>query len=297
MRVYLPAPYTSTLAGRALAVARPGARELVLEALAHAGSLFRFAERQTGATRLEGRGPAYAIPAADGRWVVRHFRRGGAFARLLGDRYLAVGMPRPVAELLASDIARGRGVDTPEVQALVIYPAGAFYRADIATAHVPDSIDLARALFGPAPASAEERVRACSAAGRLLAILAERGVVHADLNLKNILLAPTTAGFRPYLLDLDRSRIVTRVSGRQRETMLQRFWRSISKWEARIDRPLTATERAAFEAGYAGGTSAAPPPAVSGPPLRATRGTRPAARDPVGGTGTSPGESLHVRDA
>lgn len=251
MQVYLPPPYTSTLVGRALLLARPAARDFALDALSGTGSLFHFAARHPAASRLDGRGPAYAIPAADGRWVVRHFRRGGA-ARWLGDRYLALGMPRPVAELLASDTARRRGVDTPEVQAVLIHPAGAFYRADIATAHVPSSTDLAQVLFGATAAEAEDRVQACAAAGRLLRVLTERGILHADLNVKNVLLGRTTRPPRPYLLDLDRCQLVSCVSDRQRAAMLRRFWRSVRKWEARTGRQLTAAERAAFQAANAG---------------------------------------------
>lgn len=250
MQIQLPEQYTCTRRDGVLVLATAAARDFALEALAGVGSLFRFAASHAEASRLEGRGPVYAIPAAGGRWVVRHSRRGGAIARWLDDRYLAVGVPRPVAELLTSDAARRRGVDTPEIQAVLVYSTGAFYRADIATAHIPDSTDLAGVLFGD-EAAIEVRTEACEAAGRLIRDMTERGIVHADLNVKNILLSRASRPPRPYVLDLDRCQVVARVSGRQRDAMLRRFWRSVRKWEARTARSLTAAERSAFNAAYA----------------------------------------------
>src|SRR5690606_11192773 len=147
--------------------------------------------------------------------------------------------PRPVRELRASEEVRRRGIDTPVVLALAIYPAGAFYRADIATAFVPGAQDLAAALFGPASFEGEERLGVWAAAGTLLRALAERGVVHADLNLKNVLLDASARPLRPLLLDLDRCRVAARVAPLARLAMLRRFRRSAAKWAGLAGRAIT----------------------------------------------------------
>ncbi|MBX6364042.1 MAG: hypothetical protein IRZ00_09260 [Gemmatimonadetes bacterium] len=239
----LPAGYVAGERRGALVVALAEAWAAVAAAVDAAGSLFDWAAGRPDARALLGRGTAYAVPAPGGGWVVRHYRRGGAMARWLGDRYARLGESRPLAELRASVAARERGVPTPEVVGLVVYPAGRFYRADIATREVPGARDLAAALWAEPPAGAEERLAACGAAGRLLRLLGERGVVHRDLNVKNILLEGEPARPGAWVLDLDGCRIVRRASWRQRRAMRSRLRRSVRKWEARTGRRLTEAER------------------------------------------------------
>jgi hypothetical protein len=248
----VPPSYRLSAVGGAVVIALPEVLEFVCQAVEGAGSLYAYAAAHPEAVGLEGRGVAYAVPAPGGRWVVRHARRGGALARWLGDRYLRLGRPRPVKELAVSAAARGLGVETPEVVAAVVYPAGIFYRSDIASRFVPESMDLATALFGPKALVGEDRVLAAAAAGRLVRAAHECGVVHPDLNLKNVLLQWTMRPPRAYLLDLDRCRVVPRLSARRREAMLRRFWRSWRKWEARTGVRLVGGEREAFERAYGG---------------------------------------------
>lgn len=233
--------------GSAFAVAAAGAAEPVRRALEQAGTLFGYAAAHPRAERLEGRGPLYAVPADGERWVVRHYRRGGAVARWLGDRYLRLGTPRPLRELRASLELTRRGIATPAVAAIVLYPAGVLYRADIATVRVAGASDLAEILFRPGETPGEDRLLACLAAGDLLRRLAERGVIHADLNAKNILLQWTERPPRVHLLDLDRCRFVARGSPVQRERMRRRLLRSLRKWEAKSGRRLQAREWEALE--------------------------------------------------
>ena len=194
------------------------------------------------ALALWGRGSVHAIPAAGGRWVVRAYRRGGAVAGpLLGDRYLGRGSGRPVAETLASEEARRRGVPTPRVVAGAVYPAGPlFYRADLVTEFVEGGRELARVLFG-APAGADERGRALAQAGRLLARLAEAGVEHPDLNARNVLLTPGSQE-GALVLDLDRSRVGPEGVPLSPARMLARLERSLEKLGERAGRALSSEE-------------------------------------------------------
>ena len=197
---------------------------------------------------------------------MRHYHRGGAAARLLGDRYLRLGTPRPVREFRMGRALETLGIPTPRVIGAAVYPAGPFYRGDLVTAYVPDGDDLAAVLFGmeqlPSPeggvSTAAVRVTtvdpgaAMTSAGRLVARLHTHGVLHNDLNIKNILVVPEPGGAAAYILDLDRARLRARLSTRARSRMLRRFWRSVAKWERRSGRTLEPPVREAFEDAYQG---------------------------------------------
>jgi 3-deoxy-D-manno-octulosonic acid kinase len=258
-------------AGGARVVARESAVATVLAALQSHNSLFRWAATRPGAQRLDGRGAAYRVRLDGADWLVRHYRRGGAAVHL-GDRYVRLGTPRPFRELAASGEARSRGVPTPAVVAAVVYPAGIVYRGDIAVEFIPRSRTLADALFGvrrraregDAPARAdrdaemaaradEDAAKAARAAGAAIRQGHDRGLVHPDLNIRNILLAETGGGLRGYILDLDGARVVDTVEEGARQRMIRRFWRSVRKWEARTGHPLSEPVRRAFQGGYATG--------------------------------------------
>lgn len=250
MRAALPEGYRAERVGAAWVFALPQALDFARDAVASAGSLYAFAEAHPERARLPaGRGPIYRIPGPRDPCVVRRYRRGG-WMRGWGDRYLRIGRPRPIAELVASVRVRSRGVPTPEVLAGAVYPSGLFYRGDLATAYIPESYDLATLLFGSSPLEGEERKVAWAAAGRLLRWLYSLGVVHADLHLQNVLLERCTRPPRPYVLDLDRCHVVERVTPAQRERMLHRFRRSVEKWSRATGRPVTDEEWHAFRAAY-----------------------------------------------
>jgi len=235
-------------------IALPEAWDGARHALSTSGTLFDYAATRPGAAELAGRGVAYHIAApgsyTNERWVVRHYRRGGMVARFLKDRYLDSGAKRPVRELLASARARARGVATPEVVAAAIYPAGGWYRADIATRFLPDSRDLADRLFDDDDVA--RRREAMRLAGGLMRAAHEAGVVHNDLNLKNILIAEDDGVERAWLLDLDRAVVMRDAAAKfERDLMLRRFARSLRKLERLHRRRLKEGEREAFADAYA----------------------------------------------
>jgi tRNA A-37 threonylcarbamoyl transferase component Bud32 len=241
--------HTARLNG-ALVTAVPDVLEFVVRAIRDAGSLYTFAERHPKAELFSGRGRTYAIPAPPGEWIIRRYHRGGLAAAWLGDRYLRAGVARPLRELGASLALQARGIPTPPVLATAIYPTGAFYRAEIATLRVPNASDLSELLFGAFPSDGAARASALRATGMLLRRLHEHGVVHPDLNVKNVLVRGDGAEWQAYLIDLDRCRVGLRTTPRQRAAMLRRFWRSVTKWERHTGGRLEPSERAAFEAGY-----------------------------------------------
>jgi 3-deoxy-D-manno-octulosonic acid kinase len=242
-----PPGYSHVPAVGAQVIALETARDSIARIIAVSGTIHGHAAASASAKPLRGRGVSWAFEVDGERWVVRHFRRGGAMARLLEDRYLRVGASRPARELQASQTLRARGVDTPEVIAYAIYPVGIYYRADIVTRWIADSEDLASVTFGPDARSAVGRAAAWAAAGLLLHSAFEHGAHHPDLNLRNILVAGDQAQPTAWLIDLDRCRVHTRVTPAARRNMLERFHRSRRKLERRFRRPVGAAALAAFE--------------------------------------------------
>lgn len=250
----IPAPYRRENIEDVDLIALPEAVDAARHALATSGTLFDFAATRPGAHALAGRGVAYHVAAPGSytseRWVVRHYRRGGLIARFVQDRYLDSGVKRPVRELVASAQARARGILTPEVVAAAVYPAGGWYRADIVTRFLPDSRDLADSLFEEADAAA--RRHAMALAGALMRAAHDAGVVHNDLNLRNILIAGGRGAERAWLLDLDRAVVMRDAAARfERDLMLRRFARSLRKLERAHRRRLEDGEREAFAEAYA----------------------------------------------
>lgn len=226
MRV--PGGYESLRAGRAQLAVRSGLEAFVQDAVARHGSLYGFAAANS-TRQLKGRTTAHVIESPAGPLVVRHYVRGGAMAPVLGDFYVRLAGQRPYRELWISSISRSRGIPTPAVAAIGIYPAGPLYRGDIATDLIPDAADLATLSLGPDRRSESERRLAWHAAGRMVEQAAEAGLVHADLNLRNILIAWRAGSPQPWLLDLDRCRIVRRPSRLDLDRMVQRLHRSARK--------------------------------------------------------------------
>ena len=207
-----------------------------------APSLYDVAAQSPGARALSGRGTAYVLTVNDEPWFIRHYRRGGAIAPILGDRYLRAAN-RAEHELRVSESARARGIPTPRVFAAIEYPAGIFARYDIAMEFIPDSYDLADALFNQ-QGNAGDVARAAA----LIRNVVARGMVHADLNLKNILLTSSDA----WIIDLDRCSMTPGRNPGAAHLMRRRFIRSLKKWEAlkgrEVARAVTAELDAAFYA-------------------------------------------------
>lgn len=144
----------------------------------------------------------------------------------MGDRYMRLGRPRPFRELTASTWARSRGIRTPRVIAAAMYPDGPFYRADIVTEVVEGAVTLADRLHE----TDGERgwLVAMASVGDLVRTLAETGLYHVDLNARNVLVGANPEE-DPWIIDLDRARVLGRASPQAADRMLARLTRSIVK--------------------------------------------------------------------
>lgn len=131
--------------------------------------------------------------------VVRRCSHGGFWRHLAGDRY--VGDHRARVELEHSQRILKLGIATPEVVGVVFYKSGLFQRMDLLTIQVPNSVDFVA--FLAAQPTAQQQAAALIAVRDLLAKCASHGVLHKDLNARNILLAHAGDLVRAYLLDVE----------------------------------------------------------------------------------------------
>lgn len=248
----MPAPLPDGYVERRTAdlhvVAREGALDFVLEGVGLAGSLYEYALLRAHTVLRGGRAGVAVIAGPDGgEWAVRHYWRGGAVARFLGDRYLRSGTPRPLRELELNAALRAAGVETPALVAAVVQTTGAWYRGDVATVMIPRTADLAALTLGPDRWAPAEREAAWHVAGGLLRRFFRTGAVHADLNLRNLIVQRDTG--TTHLLDLDRCELHERVRPGRVAAMLARFHRSRRKLEQASGAAVGAAELAAFERG------------------------------------------------
>jgi 3-deoxy-D-manno-octulosonic acid kinase len=220
------------------------------DTLARHGTLEAWASGPESVEVGAGRGPTRAraapLSGLDGSdlWVCRHYRRGGRLAPLLGDRYVRWGSERPFRELEASTQARARGVRTPAIVAGAVYRAGAFYRADLLTEHVPQARSLAHRLREERGAGREGLLRRV---GRAVRALEEARVLHADASAGNFLLEP---GGTVWVLDLDRCVVLPAGERAPGGAMRLRLERSLRKISALCGAPFGESEWTALRAGY-----------------------------------------------
>lgn len=260
----LPVGFEVVEAEGARVLVRPEAEGWVRYCLDRGRGLHGAAGDDRRASSLPGRYPVFVIPAKvssdqDGPesphaestlWAVRHYARGGrVFPGLFGDRYLRLGQPRPYLEAQASEAVRRAGIPTPRVIAAAVYPQGVFYRADLVTAFVPGTTNLADNLFDAkrkGAGGAADRLDSLLAAGHLIQLMSREGVRHKDLNARNILLEWKGAAPRAHVLDLDRCDVDP---GRSIDStpMLRRLQRSLRKWESRTGLALSEKEWATLE--------------------------------------------------
>lgn len=156
------------------------------------------ARRHPEATLFRGRAPVVSFPCLGlGSVVVRPCWHGGYWGRLTRDLYL--GSSRAMRELLRSRALLSKKIPTPEILAVLFYPAGCFLRIDVVTASVTDSRDLVS--FLSSRPSFVEKKSGLAAIRFLFSKLHQHGIVHGDLNARNILLSDNSK--KAWLLDVD----------------------------------------------------------------------------------------------
>lgn len=174
-----------------------------------------------------GRGGITFAHSGFGEWALRHYRRGGMVARIMGERYLWTGADRSrsfVEYRLLAELFR-RGLNVPRPVAARYRRSGPYYRADLITRVIRDAQPLAlRMVEGGLDAALARRV------GAGIAPLHAAGAYHADLNAGNVLIDPRHI----WLIDFDRGELRVPQRGWQQDN-LARLRRSLIKLGAARD--------------------------------------------------------------
>lgn len=164
---------------------------------------------------------AQAVDAGRADWVLRHYYRGGLIEKLSKDSYFFSGLnkTRALAELALLETLYAEDFAVPRPIGANIERSGLFYRADIIIERVEGAEDLV-ARLSKTPMTAQQ----WQALGHCIAGFHRRGVYHADLNAKNILIAAD----KFYLIDFDRGEL-RKADPRWQQSNMNRLLRSFRK--------------------------------------------------------------------
>lgn len=165
-----------------------------------------------------GRGALLSFPYADGTGIIRRYRRGGLVRHLVRETYLFRN--RAKAELaILRDLCEA-GLPVPEPLGCAWEQWACCFRGNLATRQV-DAVPLP-AYVTSHPTEAPELMRRC---GALIRRMHDLGVMHADLQVLNLLAGPDGL----YLIDFDKARRFPALSRRLRNRALLRLRRSFVK--------------------------------------------------------------------
>ena len=200
-----------------------------------------------------GRGNIHTLTDPSGSYLLRHYYRGGLMARISRDLFLAqpIRLSRAMQEFALLRVLRAQGLPVPQACAARYRSVGAWYRADILVAKIPDAVDVARLLHhvrGLAPAEWQSL-------GRVVRQLHDAQCFHSDLNCHNLML---DGQGRAWIVDFDKCGF--RAGSAWKVDNLDRLQRSLRK-ELRLDPAFRWDEPqwAHFVAGYDGGHGPALP--------------------------------------
>jgi 3-deoxy-D-manno-octulosonic acid kinase len=208
-----------------------GRRELVIhrDIESHAARIMqRLVELATSMDAGTGnRKSAFPLTLDGLELFARRFRRGGMLAWLLSDVYVGM-VPRPFTELSVTVEAMRRGIPVAEpMGAMVEWIGPALYRGFFLTRAV-----RGMTLWDFVKTDDDPTVRAhiLEQARVSISTMHEKGLVHADLNLHNLIVTRASESFAVMIIDLDKARLFdSPVSPAMRHSNVARLERSARK--------------------------------------------------------------------
>lgn len=165
----------------------------------------------------EGRDEVYRFALDDGHGILRPFRRGGFIRHFIYDAYFLHN--RPLRELRVHTHCYRVGLSVPEPLGVMWTRRGPWYRGAIATREV-QAVNLQEHIRQSG--AAEE---GCRRAGAAIRAMHDAGVIHADLQIRNILIGEGGA----FLIDFDNAKVLSKAGSAARSRNLLRLKRSFAK--------------------------------------------------------------------
>ena len=147
----------------------------------------------------EGRGHAVFFDYEGADMVLKHYQRGGKMAALLDDRYIGsnCNRSRSFREWRMLKKMHGMGLPVPTPVAASCDRNGLFYRADLVTMRISNTVTLADYLL-----ETECGQDIWLSIGLCIRRFHDAAVYHADLNARNILINPDNPDV--YMIDFDK---------------------------------------------------------------------------------------------
>lgn len=165
-----------------------------------------------------GRGGLLRCETERGPVLIRQYLRGGFIRHFLRDRYLLVNRPR--RELDVHRHAYEAGVPVPLPVGAVWERRGIWYRGAFATLEIE-----ARDLLAVLESESANTGAALEACGAAIRAMHDAGIVHGDLQVKNLLAENGQA----WVVDFDKARRMRRVGQAEAMANLERLRRSFLK--------------------------------------------------------------------
>jgi len=192
------------------------------------GSAEQAGGQADGNTGGMGRAQVIYFSQGEKSYVLKHYFRGGAVAKILKDRYLGISIikSRAFREFRLLKKMNELGLPVPVAVAAHVNKGMLFYRADLITEEIKQVKTLSDVLTGDALGE-----QSWQKIGRCIKRFHQHGIYHADLNARNILL---TDSLEIYLIDFDNS-FIRLGSGAWKMANLSRLKRSLLKFKNNSD--------------------------------------------------------------
>jgi hypothetical protein len=182
----------------------------------------------------KGRGPVLSVPIEEmpgTRIMIRKYLRGGLVRFVNNNTF--IGNQRPFDELYIGAEAYARNIPTAETLAAVsIKKAGPFYKGYLITKELNSCYDLPQYLKELSKCSSadfsEKKEQVIIKTAETVRTMHDKGFLHADLNMKNILVNALTPE-NIYIIDWDKSVLKNSLTDAERSLNLIRFCRSMEK--------------------------------------------------------------------
>ncbi|WP_179952160.1 3-deoxy-D-manno-octulosonic acid kinase [Marinicella rhabdoformis] len=193
-----------------------------------------------------GRGSAWVVKSEHGKWVLRHYFRGGMYAKISKDKYLWTGIEncRAIKEFKLLLQLQSWKLPAPVAVAARVIKHGCFYRNDLIMEQLQHQNTFAQSL-----SETDFSLKMWQHVGSIIAKFHNHGVFHSDLNANNILINDEQI----YLIDFDKSdtrnpkrswqlnninrlkRSIEKITQKSCQNELKPFWDALyAAWELRL---------------------------------------------------------------